>query len=92
MICYSPSYKQYSHYIGYSLQKSLSKEEDIKRKYEKEFHRSQAEKIALTNQLEAALQERNKCVRERNEVIQERNSLALQVQQEYERAERQVFV
>ena len=75
-----------------SLQKSLSKEEDIRKKYDKELHRSQAEKLVLTDQLEAALQDRNKCVRERNDVIQERNSLALQAQQEYERAERSVLI
>ncbi len=74
----------------HSLQKSLSKEEDIRKKYDKELHRSQSEILVLTDQLETALQERNICVRERNAVIQERNCLALQAQQEYERAERSV--
>lgn len=71
-----------------SLQKSLSKEDDIKSKYERELQRAQSERLLLTNKLELALQERNRCVKERNDVIQERNALALQAQQEYERAER----
>ena len=47
------------------------------------------EKVSLTDQLEHALQERNVAVQERNCVIQDRNTLVLQMQQEYERAERQ---
>ena len=43
------------------------------------------------DQVEQALQERNLAVQERNLVIQERNALALQAQQEYERAERCVM-
>ena len=72
-----------------SLQRSLSKEEDIKRKYEGEMQKLHMEKASLTDQLEHALQERNVAVQERNFIIQERNALALQMQQEYERAERQ---
>lgn len=72
-----------------SLQRSLSKEEDIKRKYDGEIQKLHVEKVSLTDQLEHALQERNVAMQERNFVIQERNALALQLQQEYERAERQ---
>ena len=74
-----------------SLQRTLSKNEDIKRKYEREMQKLHIEKASLTDQLEHALQEKNVAVRERNFVIQERNTLALQMQQEYDRAERQVF-
>lgn len=71
-----------------SLQRSLRKEDDIKRKYELELQKSQAEKDALTTQLEQVIHERNMGVIERNQIAQERNSLAVQLQQEYERAER----
>lgn len=71
-----------------SLQRSLTKEEEIKRKYELELQKCHAEKAAFMDQVEQALQERNLAVQERNLVIQERNALALQAQQEYERAER----
>ena len=72
-----------------SLQRSLSKEEDIKRKYDGEIQKLHVEKVSLTDQLEHALQEKNVAMQERNFIIQERNALALQLQQEYERAERQ---
>lgn len=70
------------------MQRSLSNEEDIKRKFELELQKCRAEKEALTTQLEQVIQERNHAVVERNHVVQERNSLAIQAQQEYERAER----
>jgi len=41
----------------YSLQCSLSKEEDIKRRYEAEMQKLHMEKVSLTDQLEHALQE-----------------------------------
>ena len=75
-------------FIHPSLQRSLSKEEDIKRKYDGEIQKLHVEKVSLTDQLEHAFQERNLAMQERNFVIQERNALALQLQQEYERAER----
>ena len=82
-------------FIHPSLQRSLSKEEDIKRKYDGEIQKLHVEKVSLTDQLEhafqernLAMQERNFVIQERNFVIQERNALALQLQQEYERAER----
>lgn len=71
-----------------SLQRSLSKEDDIKNKYEKELQRCHQEKLVLTHQVERALQERESAVKDRNLFIRERNALALQAQQEYERAER----
>ena len=74
--------------LNYSLQRSLSKEDEIKKKYEKELQRCHQETLVLTTQLERALQERNTAVKDTNLVIQERNALALQAQQEYERAER----
>ena len=77
-----------SSFIHPSLQRSLSKEEDIKRKYDGEIQKLHVEKVSLTDQLEHAFQERNLAMQERNFVIQERNALALQLQQEYERAER----
>lgn len=71
-----------------SLQRSLSKEGDMKSKYELQLQKVYAEKAALIDQLESILQERNTAAEERNLVIQERNALALQAQQEFERAER----
>lgn len=76
--------------VSISLQRSLSKEDEIKKKYEKELQKCHQEKLVLTTQLERALQERNMVVKDTNLVIQERNALALQAQQEYERAERYV--
>jgi len=78
-----------SNHFRYSLQRSLPKEEDIKRRYEAEMQKLHTENVSLTDQLQHALLERNVAVQERNCVIQERNTLALQMQQEYERAERQ---
>lgn len=78
-------------YSVHRLQRSLSNEEDIKRKFELELQKCRAEKEALTTQLEQVIQERNHAVVERNHVVQERNSLAIQAQQEYERAERWVY-
>lgn len=72
----------------HSLQRSLSKEDEIKRKYDIEIHKCHAEKVVLTEQLEQAFKERNLVVQERNQLIHERNALALQAQQEFERAER----
>ena len=71
-----------------SLQRSLRTEDDIKRKYDFELQKKQAERDALAIQLEQAIQERNTAIIERNHIVQERNSLAVQAQQEYERAER----
>ena len=71
-----------------SLQRSLRTDDDIKRKYDFELQKKQAEKDALAIQLEQAIQERNTAIIERNHIVQERNSLAVQAQQEYERAER----
>ncbi len=75
----------------YSLQRSLSKEEDIKHKYESELQKCHAEKVVLTDQLEHSLKERNVAVQERNQLIRERNELAMQAQEEYERAERLAY-
>ena len=69
----------------------MTKDEEIKRKYDLKLQKCHAEKAAFMDQLEQALQERNVAVQERNLMIQERNALALQAQQEYERAERCVM-
>ena len=66
----------------------MSKEEEIKRKYDGLLQKSHAEHAAMTETLEHVIQERNAIAEERNQVIQERNAFALQAQQEYERAER----
>ena len=66
----------------------MSKEEEIKRKYEGLLQKSHAEHAAMTETLEHIIQERNTIAEERNQVLQERNAFALQAQQEYERAER----
>ena len=71
-----------------SLQRSLSKEEEIKLNYEAKLQKLYSENAALTDQLECVLQERNIAVEERNELIKERNAFSLQAQQEFERAER----
>lgn len=75
-------------YVPCSLQRSLSKEDDIQQKYETQLQKVYAEKATLTEQLECSLQERNIATEERNSVIKERNAFALQAQQEFERAER----
>ena len=71
-----------------SLQRSLSKEEEIKVNYEAKLQNLYSENRALTDQLDHVLQERNIAVEERNELIKERNAYSLQAQQEFERAER----
>ena len=71
-----------------SLQRSLSKEDEIKKKYEHKLQKCRSENSALADKIEYVLKERNEAVLERNLIIQERNALALQVQQEFERAER----
>ena len=71
-----------------SLQRSLSKEEEIKLNYEAKLQKLYSESAALTDQLDRVLQERNIAVEERNELIKERNAFSLQAQQEFERAER----
>ena len=65
----------------YSLQRSLSNEEEIKINYEAKLQKLYSENAVLTDQLEHALQERN-------QLIKERNAFSLQAQQEFERAER----
>lgn len=59
----------------------MSKEEDIKRKYEGELMKSQQDIEHLKAQATQILQERN-------ELIQERAQLIRQCQEEYERAEK----
>ena len=76
------------HVDYYSLQRSLSKEDDIKHKCDLELTKCHAENSALTEKLEQLLHERNAAIQDRNQIIHERNSYALQAQQEYERAER----
>lgn len=66
----------------------MSRENDIKRRYDSDLAKVRAEKKSLVDQLEQTLQERNHAVQERNTLIQERNALALQCQQEFERAEK----
>ena len=73
---------------GCSLQRSLSKEDDIKRKYEAQLQKACTENAALMEKLESTLQERNIAAEELNEMVKERNAFALQAQQEFERAER----
>ena len=64
-----------------SLQRSMSKEDDIKRKYEGELLRCHQEIELLTKQS-------HQIVQERNQLVQERSQLMHQVQKEYDRAER----
>jgi hypothetical protein len=59
----------------------MSKEEEIKRKYEGELLRCHKEIEHLMQQAEQVVQDRNK-------LVVERGQLAHQYQQEYERAER----
>lgn len=65
----------------YSLQKSMSKEGEIKREYEGQLVKCHQEMEQLTKQL-------NHVVLERNQLVQERSILAQKHQLEYERAER----
>ena len=66
----------------------MSKEDDIKLKYEAKLQKLYTENSALTDQLEHVLQERSIAIEERNALIKERNAFSLQAQQEFERAER----
>ena len=59
----------------------MSKEEDIKRKYEGELLRCHKDIEHLKQQASQIMQERNELVVERSQIIQ-------QYQQEFERAER----
>ncbi len=67
--------------ISPSLQKSMSKEGDIKRKYEGELLKCHKEIESLKSQAGMIMQERNQLVHERSQLIH-------QCQQEFERAER----
>ena len=60
----------------------------MKRKFELELQKCYAKNEALKTQLEQVIMERNHAVSEMNQVVRERNNLAIQAQQEYERAER----
>ena len=66
----------------------MSKEEDIKLKYETQLQKAYTENSVVTERLQCIIQERNVIAEERNHLIKERNAFALQAQQEYERAER----
>ena len=70
-----------------SLQKSLKKEEEVKRSYELELQRYMAELDAMQATIEEIVMERNMAIMERNQVVKERNELALKAQKEFERAE-----
>lgn len=70
------------------MQRSLSKEEDLKTKYERDLQSCKSEIAKLKDNLERVVAERNLVVEERNKILQERNELATQHQEEYERAER----
>jgi hypothetical protein len=54
-----------------SLQRSLSREEEIKLNYEAKLQKLYSESAALTDQLDCALQERNIAVEERNDLIKD---------------------
>lgn len=64
-----------------SLQRSMSKETEIQRKFEGELLKCHQEIEHLTKQSSQIIQERNQLVEERRHLIQ-------QAQEEYERAER----
>lgn len=70
-----------------SLQKSLKKEEQVKRAYELELQRSRAEIEALRHTVEEMVVERNMAIVERNQIARERNELAENARLEFERAE-----
>ena len=70
-----------------SLQKSLKKEEDVKRSYELELQRCRAEMEAMCHTIEEMVVERNLAIVERNHAVKERNELAGKVQREFDRAE-----
>ena len=71
-----------------SLQKSLGLEEERKRSYELKLRRHEAEKTALEHKLEEMMADQNVAILERNCAVQERNVLAVQAQQEFDRAEK----
>ena len=85
MLCSSPN-----NCFQFSLQKSMSKEDDICRQYDEELVRYRHDVDSLTKQTNQIVLERNQVVLERNELIHERDQLVLQSQQEYERAERSI--
>ena len=70
-----------------SLQKSLKKEDEVKRSYEFELQRYKAELEAMQATIEEMVVERNMAIVERNQVVKERNDLAVKAQQEFDRAE-----
>lgn len=70
-----------------SLQRSLRKEEEVKRSYELELRKYEAEQEALQHKIEEIIVERNMAIVERNRIAQERNELAVKAQQEFDRAE-----
>lgn len=70
-----------------SLQRSLGKEEEVKRSYELELRKCEAEQDALKHKIEEMIVERNMAIIERNRIAQERNGLAIKAQQEFDRAE-----
>lgn len=74
--------------LMHSLQRSLSKEEDLKTKYERDLQSCKSEIAKLKDNLERVVAERNLVVDERNKILQERNQLSVQFQEEFERAER----
>ncbi len=59
----------------------MSKESEIKQKYEDELGRCHTETEHLTKHL-------NRMIQERNQLVQERSGLIHQAEQEHERAER----
>ena len=70
-----------------SLQRSLRKEEEVKRSYELELRKCEAEQEALKHTIKEMIVERNMAIVERNRIAQERNALAVKAQQEFDRAE-----
>ena len=70
-----------------SLQRSLKKEEEVKRSYELELQRCKAELEAMRHTIEEVVVERNLAIVERNQVVRERNDLAMKAQEEFDRAE-----
>ena len=63
----------------------MSKEDEIKHKYEDMLAKSHEDIEILTKQ-------RNQLAQDRNQLVHERGQLIVQAQQEFERAERWVYV
>lgn len=71
-----------------SLQRSLRKDDEVKRQYELEIRKYEAEREALEHKIQELAAERNLAVMERNEITRERNTLAIHAQEEFDRAEK----